>query len=115
MLVARPASRRRVDGRILDLACGAGYDLTLFARGVGIDSSPGMLSAARRRAPDSQLILGDVRALPFRPSAFAGAFSCLALIHLTKLELAATLSDLRPLLSPGAPVRMTFFAGEGET
>ncbi len=104
----------RVDGRVIDLACGAGYDLTLFARGAGIDSSPGMLAAARRRAPHSDLVLGDVRALPFRRASFAGAFSCLALIHLTKRELAATLADLHGLLQPGTPVEMTFFAGEGE-
>jgi SAM-dependent methyltransferase len=101
-------------GRIIDLACGPGFDLALFPRGVGIDSSPGMLAAARRRAVSSDLILGDVRALPFRPASFAGAFSSFALIHLTKRELAATLAELRGLLQPGAPVEMTFFAGAGE-
>jgi SAM-dependent methyltransferase len=104
----------RVDGRILDLACGPGFELALFARGVGIDSSPGMLAAARRRAAGRDLILGDVRALPFRPTSFAGAHSSFALIHLTKLELAATLADLRRLLQSGAPVEATFFAGDGE-
>jgi SAM-dependent methyltransferase len=112
-----PRARRlagRVDGRILDLACGAGFDLALFPRGVGIDSSPGMLAAARRRTPPSDLVLGDVRALPFRPASLAGAFSCLALIHLTKRELAATLAELRVLLWTGAPIEMAFFAGTGE-
>jgi len=104
----------RVDGRILDLACGPGFELALFTRGVGIDSSPGMLAVARRRAVNSDLVLGDVRALPFRPAAFAGAFSSFALIHLTKRELAATLADLCRLLQPGAPVEATFFSGEGE-
>ena len=103
-----------VDGRILDLACGPGFELSLFARGVGIDSSPGMLAVARRRAVSSDLVLGDVRALPFRAASFAGAFSSFALIHLTKRELAATLAALRRLLQPGAPVEATFFAGEGE-
>jgi SAM-dependent methyltransferase len=103
-----------VDGRIIDLACGAGYDLALFARGVGIDSSPGMIAAARRRAPGRDLVLGDVRALPFRPGSFAGAFSCLALIHLTKRDFAETLNSARGLLAASAPVEMTFFSGEGE-
>jgi len=38
----------RVEGPILDLGCGPGYELALFRRGVGIDSSPSMLAAARR-------------------------------------------------------------------
>lgn len=103
-----------VDGPILDLACGPGYELALFRRGVGIDTSPGMLGAARRRAPEADVVLGDMRSLPFRPGAFAAAFSCLALIHLTKAELASLLVELHPLLRPGAPVATVFFAGTGE-
>lgn len=104
----------RVDGRVLDLACGPGYELSLFRDGVGIDSSPGMLTAARRRALEGRLVLGDLRALPFRPRSFAAAFSCLALIHLKKAELSTLLVDLRTLLVPDAPVVAVFFAGTGE-
>jgi SAM-dependent methyltransferase len=103
-----------VDGPVLDLACGAGYELSLFAHGVGIDSSPGMLAAARKRAPRAGLVLGDVRWLPFRAETFAAAISCFALIHLTKRDLAATLASLRPLLRAGAELEMSFFAGSGE-
>lgn len=104
----------RVDGRILDLACGPGFELALFERGVGIDSSPAMVAAARRRASGRDLILGDVRAMPFRAASFAGAHSSFALIHLTKRELASTLRQLRVLLRPGAPVETSFFTGAGE-
>jgi len=90
-MAARQRLAARVDGRILDLACGPGFELALFPRGVGIDSSPGMLAVARRRAVNGALVLGDVRALPFRPESFGGAFSSFALIHLTKR------SWLRPL------------------
>lgn len=103
-----------IDGPVLDLACGPGFELALFRDGVGIDSSPGMLAEARRRAPNARLVLGDVRRLPFRASSFAAAFSCLALIHLTKAELASLLVELRPLLRPGAPLAAVFFAGTGE-
>lgn len=104
----------RVDGRILDLACGPGFELALFERGVGIDSSPAMIAAARRRATGRELVLGDVRALPFRAASFAGAHSSFALIHLTKRELESTLRRLRPMMQPAAPVEATFFVGEGE-
>lgn len=104
----------RVDGPILDLGCGPGFELALFRRGVGIDSSPAMLAAARRRAPEASLVLGDMRSLPFRPGAFAAAYSCLALIHLTKAELASLLVELHDLLQPGGPVTAVFFTGAGE-
>ena len=103
-----------VVGPVLDLACGAGYELSLFADGVGIDSSHGMLAAARKRAPRAGLVLGDVRWLPFRAGAFAAAISCFALIHLTKRDLRATLASLRPLLRPGAALDMSFLTGRGE-
>jgi hypothetical protein len=73
-----------------------------------------MLRAARRRAPNARLVLGDMRALPFRRCSFAAAFSCLALIHLTKAEFAGLLHELRELLKPNAPIVAVFFAGEGE-
>jgi len=104
----------RVEGPVLDIACGPCFELSLFRDGVGIDSSPGMLAAARRRAAGARLVLGDMRALPFKPGAFAAAFSCLALIHLTKAELASLLRELRTLLQPAAPIIAVFFAGEGE-
>jgi SAM-dependent methyltransferase len=104
----------RVDGRILDLACGPGFELALFTRGVGVDSSPAMVAAARRRASGRDLVLGDIRALPFRDASFAGAHSSFALIHMTKRELASTLRQLRVMLRPRAPVVATFFTGRGE-
>jgi SAM-dependent methyltransferase len=104
----------RVRGRVLDLACGPGSELALFEQAIGLDSSPGMLRAARRRAPSAALVLGDMRHLPFKRGSFGAAFSCLALIHLSKAELAATLKDLAGLVEPGGPVAMVFFAGEGE-
>ena len=101
-------------GRVLDIACGPGYDLALFRHAVGIDSSPGMLHAARTRAPRARLVLGDMRALPFRRGSFEAAFSCLALIHLTRAEFARLLEDLLDVLKPEAPVVAVFFAGVGE-
>ncbi|MEX1255789.1 MAG: class I SAM-dependent methyltransferase [Dehalococcoidia bacterium] len=103
-----------VDGPVLDLGCGPGYELALFRQGVGIDRSPGMLAAARRRAPQAHLVRCDMRHLPFGRESFAGAFSCLALIHLKKAALAATLAQVRGMLRPGAPLVAVFFAGTGE-
>ena len=103
-----------VEGRVLDLACGPGYELALFPRGVGIDNSPAMLREARRRAPGAGLVRGDIRRLPFRPGSFAAAYSCLALIHLTKADCLLALLDCAAVLQPGGRFFAVFFAGAGE-
>jgi ubiquinone/menaquinone biosynthesis C-methylase UbiE len=55
----------RQGARVLDVCCGNGVVVAaLQARGfdaVGVDASAGMLSIARRRAPDAQLLLNDAR------------------------------------------------------
>jgi SAM-dependent methyltransferase len=58
--------------RVLDLACGPGRHAAILARGgarvVGLDLSRALLHAARRRGV-APLVRGDMRRLPFRPSA----------------------------------------------
>jgi SAM-dependent methyltransferase len=103
-----------VSGPVLDIACGPGYELALFARGVGIDRSPGMLAAARHRAPAALLVRGVSQRLPFRPRTFAAAYSCLALIHLTKADFRRALEECVAVLRPNAPFFAVFFEGSGE-
>jgi SAM-dependent methyltransferase len=49
--------------RVLDVGCGSGeflaYVHELGGRAAGIDSSPGMLAMARKRAPHAEIRLGD--------------------------------------------------------
>jgi SAM-dependent methyltransferase len=60
---------------IADVGCGNGAYLAELARRghagpvVGVDLSPGMLQAARHRAPHTGLVAGDVMALPLRDGA----------------------------------------------
>jgi SAM-dependent methyltransferase len=60
-------------GRTLDLGCGTGRNLTLFAadvRAIGVDPAFDSLRKARRRAPTTPLVCGSAEALPFRAEAF---------------------------------------------
>ena len=60
--------------RLLDAGCGTGEFLALAvkrgATASGIDLSPDMLAAARRRAPEADLREGDITKLPYDDDAF---------------------------------------------
>lgn len=65
-------------GNILDVACGTGrHSIALTAAGfnvVGIDISPHLLRIAKRQGA-KDLVLGDMRFLPFKDDAFGAAIS----------------------------------------
>jgi SAM-dependent methyltransferase len=93
---------------VADIGCGNGLYLAELARRghagpmAGVDLSPGMLHAARRRTPQAGLVVADATALPFREAA------------------AARLPDPEPLVeavanrlraAPGAVFRVTTHSG----
>ncbi|NIR43016.1 MAG: class I SAM-dependent methyltransferase [Gemmatimonadetes bacterium] len=65
----------RVDGLVLDLACGAGRHMLHFRRlgvtPVGLDLSASLLRQARDLDSEMRLVRGDMRHLPFADSSFA--------------------------------------------
>ena len=91
---------------VADLACGAG-DLALrlaprVARVVGVDASPEMLAAARRRlgaAKNVELRRGDLARLPIEDRSCDAAFLLLALSHVE--EPAAAIGEMARILRPG--------------
>lgn len=99
--------------RTLELGCGTGRLLLPLARRTrhltGIDYSPGMLAHARRRIqrlPRDRrpaVVLGDMRALPFRPGTFgtivAGYGVLQSLLHDDDID--ATLGEAARVLAPG--------------
>lgn len=68
--------RRTVDGvrgRILEVGCGTGRNLPLYRepkRVVGLELDLGVLTRARRRAPDTPLVVGRAEHLPFPDGVF---------------------------------------------
>jgi SAM-dependent methyltransferase len=46
-------------GLVLDIGCGKGHLVAEFPAGVGVDVSPGMVSAARKRYPTRHFVQGD--------------------------------------------------------
>jgi ubiquinone/menaquinone biosynthesis C-methylase UbiE len=66
-------------GVILDLACGTGRHLIPLSKEgysvVGLDISSKLLLIAKSRWREAQLVIADMRFLPFKPEAFAAAIS----------------------------------------
>lgn len=76
--------------RVLDLACGTGRWLQLFAdcgsaNCVGIDASRAMLEVAHTKIRSHQLVKGDCCELPFGDSSFAFGMCSFAVSHIEKL------------------------------
>jgi SAM-dependent methyltransferase len=87
---------------VVDLGCGSGRAL-LWNRDwgsttVGIDISP-FFSAEARRGVD--LLIGDLRKLPFADATFTKAFSLDVLEHLSPDALRAMLAEASRVLAPG--------------
>jgi SAM-dependent methyltransferase len=94
----RPAS----GDLIVDLGCGSGRTLLWNrdsgAATVGVDIAPFFAEEARR---DVDLLLGDLRRLPFANGTFTKAYSLDVLEHLSPDALASMLGEAARVLAPG--------------
>lgn len=88
--VLTPMLDRLTPGRVLDAACGTGaVTHQLLARGhdvVGVDVSEGMLTRARRAAPEAHLLAGDITDIPLPDDDVDHVVCSLALAHLHDLR-----------------------------
>jgi SAM-dependent methyltransferase len=88
--------------RVVDLGCGSGRTLLWNrdwgAETVGIDISPFFSADARR---DVDLLLGDLRRLPFADGTFTKALSLDVLEHLSPDALRGMLKEAARVLAPG--------------
>jgi SAM-dependent methyltransferase len=88
--------------RVIDLGCGSGRSLVwnrdTGAYAVGIDVSPFFAIEAEA---DADLVLGDLRRLPFEDGAFTKAYTLDVLEHLSKDTLVEVLRESHRVLTPG--------------
>lgn len=89
------------DDRIVDLGCGSGrallWNRDWRAQTVGIDISPFFSADARREA---DLVLGDLRRLPFADATFTKGYSLDVLEHLSPDALRGMLTEAARVLAP---------------
>ena len=87
---------------VVDLGCGSGrallWNRDWGATTVGIDISPFFSAEARR---DIDLLIGDLRKLPFADGTFTKAFSLDVLEHLSPEALRGMLAEASRVLAPG--------------
>jgi tRNA (uracil-5-)-methyltransferase TRM9 len=108
-------SKRWEKGKLLNLGCGHGADFLPFKDSFqlhGLDFSFRMIELARRYArkftfqPD--LLVGDMRSLPYAGETFDWAVSVAALHHIQgPAERLGALRELRRVLKPGAEAFLT--------
>ena len=87
---------------VVDLGCGSGrallWNRDWQAAPVGVDIAPFF---AREARDDIDLVIGDLRRLPFADGAFTKAFSLDVLEHLSPEALRAMLREASRVLAPG--------------
>jgi len=93
--------------RLLDVACGSGLAIELARlRGAscsGIDASPRLIAVARDRNPESDIRVGDMKALPWEPASFDVVTSFRGIWGTTPEAVA----EIHRVLRPGGRVGIT--------
>jgi hypothetical protein len=103
--------------RILDIGCGAGYDLSFLADHysvTAIDNDPEMLRIARFENPNADILEMDIRSYEIQENVFKGIWSRDILQHLNDEEFKAVMTKLARGLVPGGVLYMITREGEGE-
>lgn len=105
-------------GDVLDLGCGAGEPIGawLVAQGyavTGADAAPAMLDMFRKRLPQAQAVLADMRALDLGRD-FDAIVGWGSFFHLRPEEQRAGLPRIAPHLRPGGRLLLTVGPEAGE-
>ena len=97
------------DRSVLDVACGSGLAVgraeRLGATAAGIDAAPGLIEIARRRAPNSELVVGDMFDLPWDDGTFDVATSFNGIWGGCE----AAVTEMARVVRPGGTVAITFW------
>lgn len=98
-----------IDGRVLDLGCGAGHSFSELAprESVGVD-----LDAAALAGQQRETVVADMRSLPFEDASFTSVLAVQSIEHVPDPE--RVVAEARRVLAPGGtavwvtPNRLTF-------
>lgn len=105
------------DGPVVEVGCGPGHVTAYLAEAgadaTGLDLSPRMIETARRRFPDGNYEVGDLRRLirPTSAPSWAAVLGWYSLIHLAASELPEAVEALVRPLAPGGWLVLALHAG----
>jgi SAM-dependent methyltransferase len=106
-----PRCRRLLKTDVFDEAVAGGLSPFLASRAdelVAVDASPAAVAAARRRHPELEAHVADVRTLPFEDASFDAVVSNSTLDHFPSLaDVEAAVRELRRVLEPGGVFVLT--------
>jgi ubiquinone/menaquinone biosynthesis C-methylase UbiE len=99
---------------VLDMACGTGAQLALYARPgctlAGVDLSPSMLEAARRKlGPSADLRCEDGTATSFAAGSFDIVMAAFALHEMPAAARPRVISEMRRVARPGGSILLLDF------
>ncbi len=105
-------------GTILDLGCGTGepilaYLLAANYRVTGVDSSKAMIDIARRRFPDCNFLVDDMRNIALAQK-FSAIVAWHSLFHLPPIDQRSIFARLAHHLKPGGQLLFTSGTEQGE-
>ena len=106
-------------GEVLDLGCGSGEPIARYLIGegravTGIDAAPGLIDLCRRRFPDHDWRVADMRDIDLGRT-FDGVIAWHSLFHLTPPDQRRMFAVLVRHLAPGGMLMFTSGTEEGET
>jgi ubiquinone/menaquinone biosynthesis C-methylase UbiE len=92
----------RVDGQVLDVACGTGHGSSLLATNctvTGIDQDGAAVESAQHRVPEAEFLAASVPPIPFGDASFDAVTSFETLEHID--DDVGFVRELRRILRPG--------------
>ncbi len=104
--------------KVLDIGCGPGtFTQHFFSKGFvveGVDLSTTMIEIAKKKLPQVEFHLMDMRHLNFPENNFEAVFSAYSLIHVPSKEILPTLKGFKKILKPGGIIGFITQKGEAD-
>lgn len=117
LLLKEFASVNKDKGLCADFGCGPGQTTRfLYDNGIkdiiGIDLSPGMISAARRLSPQIKFETGDLLNIAYPSEYLGSALAFYAIVHFTHDQIRKCFEEINRVLKTGGDFLFSFHAGD---